>query len=260
VSLRGTRESRPSGRRVLPVAHRDSEPPSESHALVVRGGSLDRPVQPARTRREQKCPLARNHSEQASVRAWSRVQRRSDQSWTARISVWRDPRGSSMSTVSPTWRPISARATGDSGEISHRDGSARRPPTIAHCFVSPEPKSRQVTRCPTEIPLGGGGRSATCCARLAAPRCPWVAATAAVSGRPWKAAFELAGLVMAREVVDVCQDVVVSIWVRLLVLSTTRTVVRVVPVELPTKRSIGVAEHPDLHYLPQPRRSRQADR
>jgi len=50
-----------------------------------------------------------------------------------------------------------------------------------------------------------------------------------------EAAFELAGLVMAREVVDVYQDVVVSIWIRLLVLSTTCTVVRVVPVELPTK-------------------------
>jgi hypothetical protein len=65
-----------------------------------------------------------------------------------------------------------------------------------------------------------------------------------------EAAFELAGLVMAREVVDVYQDVVVSIGVLLLVHSTTRTVVRVVPVEPPTKRSIGVAEHPDLHYLP----------
>jgi hypothetical protein len=50
-----------------------------------------------------------------------------------------------------------------------------------------------------------------------------------------EAAFELAGLVMAREVVDVYQDIVVSIWIRLLVLSTTCTVVRVVPVELPTK-------------------------
>jgi hypothetical protein len=65
-----------------------------------------------------------------------------------------------------------------------------------------------------------------------------------------EAAFELAGLVVAREVVDVYQDVVPLDRRILLVHSTTRTVVRVVPVEPPTKRSTGVAEHPDLHYLP----------